>query len=152
MAFTGSFLATSFKVELARGLHCFDNGAPAGSASQNVFKIALYDNSATLTAATTAYTSSGELAASGGYSTGGATLANNIQPASTGTTAFWSWTVNPSWGSATFTAYGALIYNSTNSNRAVAVLDFGGAKTVSAGTFTIVLPANDSTNAILRIA
>ena len=86
------------------------------------------------------------------FATGGATLATNIQPASTGTTAYWSWTANPQWTTATFTAYGALIYNSTNSNRAVAVLDFGGAKPVSSGTFTVVLPSNDSINAILRIA
>lgn len=145
MAFTGSFFCTSFKVELPRALHNFDAAAHA-------FKIALYDNSATLTAATTVYTTSGELAAAGGYTTGGQALATNIQPASSGTTAFWSWTANPSWGSATFTTYGALIYNSTSSNRACAVLDFGGAKPVSAGTFTILLPTNDGTNAILRIA
>jgi hypothetical protein len=145
MAFTGSFFCTSFKVELPRALHNFD-------AAGNTFKIALYDNSATLTAASTVYTTSGELAAAGGYTTAGQTLATNVQPASTGTTAFWSWTTNPQWTSATFTAYGALIYNSTSGNRACAVLDFGGAKPVSAGTFTIQLPTNDASNAILRIA
>lgn len=138
-------MCTSFKGESWRALHNFDLAA-------HVFKLALYDNTATLTAATTAYTASGELAAVGGYTTGGVTLASNIQPATAGTTAFTSWTVNPSIPSATFTAYGALIYNSTSGNRAVAVLDFGGAKPVNAGTFTILLPTNDQTNAILRFA
>jgi len=145
MAFSGSFMCTSFKAESWRGLHNFD-------AAGHVFKLALYDNTATLTAATTAYTASGELAAAGGYTTGGVTLATNIQAATAGTTAFTSWTVNPSIPSATFTTYGALIYNSTSGNRAVAVLDFGGAKQVNAGTFTILLPTNDQTNAILRFA
>src|SRR5882672_4946168 len=108
MAFTGSFMATSFKKELATATHNF---AASGGHS---FKIALYDNSATLTAATTGYTSSGELAGSGGYTTTGQVLASNIDPATSGTTAFWSWSANPSWTSATFTAYGALIYNDTS--------------------------------------
>lgn len=146
MAFTGSFMCTSFKKELATATHNF---AASGG---HTFKIALYDNSATLTAATTAYTTSGELAATGGYTTAGNALASNIDPATSSTTAFWSWSANPQWTSATFTAYGALIYNTSASNKAVAVLDFGGAKPVSSGTFTIVLPTNDASNAILRIA
>jgi hypothetical protein len=146
MAFSGSFMCTSFKKELLTATHNF---AASGG---HTFKISLYDNTATLDATTTAYTTSGELAAAGGYSTGGKVLASNIDPATGGTTAFTSWTTNPSWTSATFTSYGALIYNSSQSNKAVAVLDFGGAKTVSSGTFTIVLPSNDSSNAILRIA
>lgn len=145
MAFTGSFMCTSFKAELAKAQHNFS------AAGGHAFKIALYDNTATLNAATPAYTTSGELAAAGGYAAGGQALASNIDPATTGTTAFWSWTANPQWTAATFTTYGALIYNFTNSNKSVAVLDFGGAKPVSAGTFTIVLPTNDASNAILRI-
>jgi hypothetical protein len=144
MAFSGSFFVTSFKAELPQALHNF-------TAAAHTFKVSLYDNSATLNAATTVYTTSGELAAAGGYTPGGVTLATNITPTSTGTTAFWSWTSNPQWTSATFTAYGALIYNSTSGNRACAVLDFGGAKPVSAGTFTIQFPVNDAANAILRI-
>lgn len=146
MAFSGSFMATSFKTELLGAVHNFKNSGG------HTFKIALYDNSATLTAATTAYTASGELATAGGYTATGQALASNIDPAATGTTAFTSWTVNPAWTSASFTTYGALIYNSSASNKAVAVLDFGGAKTVASGTFTIVLPANDAANSILRIA
>ncbi len=145
MAFTGSFFCTSAKKELLTATHDF-------SVAGDGFKIALYDNTATLTAATTAYTSSGELAGSGGYTTAGQALATNIAPATTGTTAFTSWSANPQWTSATFTTYGALIYNHSKSDKAIAVLDFGGAKSVSSGTFTIVLPTNDSTNAILRIA
>jgi hypothetical protein len=146
MAFTGSFFCTSAKKELAMAVHNFS------ASGGHTFKIALYDNTATLTAASTVYTTSGELAAAGGYTTAGQALASNIDPATTGTTAFWSWSANPQWTSATFTAYGALIYNSSASNKAIAVLDFGGAKPVSAGTFTIVLPTNDASNAILRIA
>jgi hypothetical protein len=149
MAFTGSFFCTSAKKELAMAQHNFS--ASGGHA----FKIALYDNTAALNAATTAYPGAGvggELAAAGGYTQGGQALAANIDPATTGTTAFWSWTANPQWVTATFTTYGALIYNFTNANKSVAVLDFGGAKPVSSGTFTIVLPTNDASNAILRIA
>jgi hypothetical protein len=139
-------MCTSFKKELLTATHKFQNSGG------HTFYVSLYDNTATLDATTTVYTTSGELAAAGGYSTGGQALTANIDPATSGTTAYTSWTTNPSWTSATFTSYGALIYNSSVSNKAVAVLDFGGAKPVSSGTFTIQLPTNDSTHAILRIA
>ena len=145
MAFTGNFMCTSFKVQLMTATHNFTNG------TGNTFKLAMYDNSASFTAATTAYTASNEVAASGTYSAGGGTL-TNVTPTSTGTTAFTDF-ADLSFTSATITAFGALIYNDTAAgDPTVCVLDFGGAKTSTAGTFTIVFPAADSSNAIIRIA
>jgi hypothetical protein len=145
MAFTGNFMCTSFKVELMRAVHNFT------TSTGNTFKLALYDNSASFTAATTAYTATNEVANSGSYSAGGGTL-TNVTPTSTGTTAFTDF-ADLSFTTATITAYGALIYNDTAAgDPTVCVLDFGGAKTSTSGTFTIVFPAADSTNAIIRIA
>lgn len=145
MAFTGNFMCTSFKVELMRAVHNFTNG------TGNTFKLALYDNSASFTAATTAYTSTNEVANSGTYSAGGGSL-TNVTPTSSGTTAFTDF-ADISFTSATITAYGALIYNSSAAgNPTVCVLDFGGAKTSTAGTFTIIFPTADASNAIIRIA
>jgi len=145
MAFTGNFMCTSFKVELMRAVHNFT------TSTGNTFKLALYDNSASFTAATTAYTVTNEVANSGTYSAGGGTL-TNVTPTSTGTTAFTDF-ADLSFTTATITAYGALIYNDTAAgDPTVCVLDFGGAKTSTSGTFTIVFPTADSTNAIIRIA
>ena len=145
MAFSGNFMCTSFKVELMRGVHNFT------TSTGNTFKLALYDNSASFTAATTAYTASNEVTASGSYSAGGGSL-TNVTPTSTGTTAFTDF-ADLSFTSATITAYGALIYNDTAAgDPTVCVLDFGGAKTSTSGTFTIIFPTNDSTSAIIRIA
>jgi hypothetical protein len=145
MAFTGNFMCTSFKVELMQAVHNFTNG------TGNTFKLALYDNSASFTAATTAYTATNEVANSGTYSAGGGTL-TNVTPTSSGTTAFTDF-ADLSFTSATITAYGALIYNdSAAGDPAVCVLDFGGAKTSTNGTFTVIFPTADSTNAIIRIA
>jgi hypothetical protein len=145
MAFSGNFMCTSFKVELMKGVHNFTTG------TGNTFKLALYDNSASFTAATTAYTATNEVAASGSYSAGGGAL-TNVTPSSTGTTAFTDF-ADLSFTSATITAFGALIYNDTAAgDPSVCVLDFGGAKTSTSGTFTIIFPTNDSTNAIIRIA
>ena len=117
----------------------------------STFKLALYDNSASFTAATTAYTNTNEVANSGTYAAGGGTL-TNVTPTSSGTTAFTDF-ADLSFTSATITAYGAMIYNdSAAGDPSVCILDFGGAKTSTAGTFTIIFPTNDSTNAILRIA
>ena len=115
----------------------------------DVMKIALYTSAATLDASTTAYTTSDEVVGTG-YTAGGNTL-TGATISSSGTTAFVDFS-DTSWTSATFTARGALIYDSSKSNKAVAVLDFGADKTTTAGTFTIVFPANDATNAIIRIA
>jgi hypothetical protein len=138
-------MCTSFKVELMRAVHDFTTG------TGSTFKLALYDNSASFTAATTAYTSSNEVADSGTYAAGGGTL-TNVTPTSSGTTAFTDF-ADLSFTSATITAFGAMIYNdSAAGNPSVCILDFGGAKTSTAGTFTIIFPTADATNAILRIA
>jgi hypothetical protein len=116
----------------------------------------LYDNSASFTAATTAYTATNEVANSGTYTAGGGTL-TNVTPTTSGTTAFTDF-ADLSFTSATITAYGALIYNTTPTsglgltNPTVCVLDFGGAKTSTSGTFTIVFPAATASDAIIRIA
>jgi len=137
-------MATSFKQELMQALHDFDN--PGG----NTFKIALYTSSATLGATTTAYSATNEVTTGGNYTAGGNTL-TAVTPTSSGTTAFTDF-ADTTWVSATITANGALIYNNTNSNRAVAVLAFGGDKTSTNGDFTIVFPTADASNAIIRIA
>jgi hypothetical protein len=145
MAFSGNFMCTSFKVELMKAVHNFTNG------TGNTFKLALYDNSASFTAATTAYTATNEVANSGTYSAGGGTL-TNVTPTSSGTTAFTDF-ADLSFTSATITAYGAMIYNdSATGDPSVCILDFGGAKTSTNGTFTIIFPTADSTSAIIRIA
>ena len=145
MAFTGNFMCTSFKVELMQGVHNFTNG------TGNTFKLALYDNSASFTAATTAYTATNEVSASGSYSAGGGTL-TNVTPTTSSTTAYTDF-ADLSFTSATITAYGAMIYNdSATGNPSVCILDFGGAKTSTSGTFTIVFPTADASSAIIRIA
>ena len=138
-------MCTSFKVELMRAVHNFT------TSTGNTFKLALYNNSASFTAATTAYTATNEVAASGSYSAGGGAL-TNVTPTSTSTTAFTDF-ADLSFTSATITAFGAMIYNDTASgDPSVCILDFGGSKSSSAGTFTIIFPTADATNAILRIA
>jgi len=128
-----------------KAVHDFTTG------TGSTFKLALYDNSASFTAATTAYTATNEVADSGTYAAGGGTL-TNVTPTSSSTTAFTDF-ADLSFTSATITAYGAMIYNdSAAGNPSVCILDFGGAKTSTAGTFTIIFPTADATNAILRIA
>lgn len=144
MAFTGNFMCTSFKVELLKGVHNFSTGG-------NTFKLALYDNNASFTAATTAYTTTNEVAASGSYVAGGGAL-TNVTPVSSGTTALTDFG-DLSFTTATITARGALIYNDTAvGDPTVAVLDFGADKSSTSGTFTIVFPAATATGAIIRIA
>jgi hypothetical protein len=144
MAFTGNFLCTSFKVELLAGTHNFT------TSTGDTYKLALYDNSASFTAATTAYTATNEVSGTG-YSAGGGTL-TNVTPTSSGTTAFIDFD-DLTFSTATITARGALIYNSSAAgNPAVCILDFGADKTSTAGDFTIVFPTADASNAIVRIA
>jgi len=144
MAFTGNYMCTSFKKELMTGTHNFTNS------TGNTFKIALYDNSASFTAATTAYTTSDEITGTG-YSAGGGAL-TNVTPTSTGTTGFTDFD-DFTWSTATITARGALIYNdSASGDPTVVVLDFLSDKTSTAGDFKIVFPTDDSSNAIIRIA
>ena len=136
-------MCTSFKVELMTATHNFT------TSTGDVFKIALYTSSATLDAGTTAYTSTNEVSGTG-YTAGGNTL-TNVTPTSSGTTAFTDF-ADTTWSAATITARGALIYNSSKSNKSVCVLDFGSDKTSTAGNFTIVFPTADASNAIIRIA
>ena len=146
-----SVLTNTFKEELLGGYHSFNasGDTPAGSA----FKIALYDDSATLGTTTTAYSASDEVSVSG-YSAGGNALTNTGVAKST-VTAYTDFS-DTSWTSASFTARGCLIYNTDvltgfTTNRSVCTIDFGGNKTVSSGTFTIQFPTNDSSSAIIRI-
>ena len=136
-------MCSSFKGEILQAIHDFDVGG-------NTFKLALYTSSATLDASTTVYSSSNEVSNSGSYSAGGGTLTNQGVTVS-GTTGFTDF-ADLSFTSATITARGALIYNNTSSNAAVCVLDFGGDKTSTAGTFTIIFPAATASDAIIRIA
>lgn len=148
MAFTGNFMCTSFKTELLKGCHDFT------LTTGDVFKLAMYTNSASFTAATTTYTATNEVAASGSYAAGGGTL-TNITAVNTGTTAFTDF-ADLTFTSATITARGALIYNSTPThtytNPTCVVLDFGSDKTSTTGDFTIIFPTADASNAIIRIA
>lgn len=145
MSFSGNFMCTSFKVELMRAVHNFT------ASTGNTFKLAMYDNTPSFNASTTAYTATNEVPASGTYSAGGGTL-TNVTPTSSSTTAFTDF-ADLSFTSATITAYGALIYNdSAAGDPTVCVLDFGGAKTSTNGTFTIIFPTADASNAIIRIA
>ena len=147
MAFTGDFFCTSFKQELFEGLHDL-------RAAGDAINMALYDNTATLTAATAAYPGAGvggELAAAGNYTQGG-NLLTNIDPTVDGTTAICDF-VDEVWGTATFTAYGGLIYNTTAAgDPSLIVCDFGGAKTATAGDFTVQFPVAAAATAIIRIA
>ena len=145
MAFTGNFMATSFKQQLLQGVHNFT------ASTGNTFKLALYTNSASFTAATTAYTATNEVANSGTYAAGGGTL-TKVTPTASGTTAFTDFG-DLTFTSATITARGALIYNDTAAgDPAVVVLDFGSDKSSTSGDFQIVFPTADASNAIIRIA
>lgn len=145
-------MVTSFKVEILTATHNFGTAPTRASTAADVYKLALYTSSATLGAATTAYTTSDEVSSSGtNYTAGGLTLTISQVPTSSGTTAFIDFD-DLTFPSATITANGALIYNQTQSNKAVAVLAFGGDKTSTAGNFTIQFPAAAASTAILRIA
>jgi hypothetical protein len=148
MAFTGNAMCTSFKKELLEGKHDFTNG-------QDIYKLALYTNSASFTAATTAYTSSNEVGNSGSYAAGGGAL-TNVTPTTSGTTALTDF-ADKTYTSATITARGALIYNTqtaggSGTTNTVVVLDFGSDKASTSGDFQIVFPTADASNAIIRIA
>jgi len=145
-------MCTSFKTQLLTGTHNFTNG------TGNTFKLALYaisgggksGTTATLGASTTAFTTTGEVASDGSYTTGGGSL-TNVTPTFGGTTAFTDF-ADIQFTTATITARGALIYNSSATNAAVAALDFSSDKTSTAGTFTIQFPTANATGAIIRIA
>jgi hypothetical protein len=144
-------MTTSFKVQILTGTHNFGTGVVRASTAADTFEIALYTSAASLDASTTAYTTSGEVPSTGNYVAGGNTLSISQAPTSTSTTA-WLDFADTTWSNATITANGALIYNSTQADKSVAVLAFGGDKTSTAGDFTIIFPTADSSNAIIRIA
>ena len=141
-----SAICNSFKQEIFVGTHNLT------ASSGNTFKLALYTSSASLGAGTTAYSTSNEISNTSGsaYTAGGATL-TSVTPTTDGTTAVCDFS-DVSFTSASFTANGALIYNDSQSDKAVAVIAFGGDKRVSSGTFTIQFPTADASNAIIRIA
>ena len=140
---------TSFKVELLQAIHNF------GPTSPNTFKVALYTAAANIGPTTTVYTTSNEVTGTG-YTAGGNTLTISVSPTSGNNsggipTAYVSFN-NSTWTNATFTCRGALVYNSTQGNKSVAVLDFGSDKTVSNDTFQIIFPTPDANSAIVRIS
>ena len=144
-------MCTSFKTQLLTATHNF-------ATNGNAFKLALYaigsggksSTTATLGATSTVYVTTGEVASSGSYVTGGGAL-TKVAPTSSGTTAFTDF-ADITFTTATITARGALIYNDTNGDKAVCALDFGGDKSSSSGSFTIQFPTADASNAIIRIA
>jgi hypothetical protein len=137
-------VCNSFKTEILTGTHNFT------ASTGHTFKLALYTSSATLNKSTTAYSATNEVADSGTYSAGGASLTSSTPTLSTDTAVCDF--ADVSFTSATITARGALIYNSSASNKAVCVLDFGSDQTSTASTFSIIFPTADAANAILRIA
>lgn len=132
-------ITTSYKAEILQGIHD----------AADTYKIALYTSAATLGASTTAYTTANEVIGIG-YTAGGVTL-SGFNVTTSGTTAILDFTTDPSWANATITARGALIYNSSKSNKAVYVLDFGSDITSTNGTFAITLPAPDAANGLIRL-
>ena len=144
MAFTGNFMCTSFKKELMEAKHNFLNSGG------NTFRLALYTNSSSFTAATTAYTSTNEVSGTN-YTAKGNSL-TRVDPTTSSTTALTDFS-DTTWSSATITARGALLYNdSASGDPTCLVLDFGADKTSTAGDFTVQFPAADASNAIIRIA
>jgi hypothetical protein len=144
MAFSGNFMCTSFKKELMEAVHNFKNSGG------NTFRIALYTNSASFTAATTAYTSSNEVSGTN-YTAKGNSL-TRVDPTTSSTTAYTDF-ADSTWSSSTITARGALIFNdSASGDPTVCVLDFGSDKSSSSGDFTVVFPTASSSAAIIRIA
>jgi hypothetical protein len=150
-------ICTSFKQEILQGIHNFTSGSGGGTTTTtgtgNTFKAALYTSSATMSAATTAYSATNEVSGTG-YSSGGAAL-TNVTPTTSSTTALTDF-ADLTWSGSSITARGAMIYNSSttggSANRAVQVLDFGADKTSTSGDFTIQFPTADASNAIIRIA
>ena len=145
-------MCTSFKGELLVGHHNFGTGVVRAATTADTVKAALYLTTATINASTTAYTATGEVSGTG-YTAGGVTVTNATAPATSGTTAYWTPSASITFSSVTLsTAFDAvLIYNSTQSNKAVSVHTFG-SQTVTAGTFTLTMPTNDASTGLIRLA
>ena len=149
-----SGVCTSFKKELMLGHHNFGTGVVRAGTGADTLKAALFLATASITAATTAYGTTGEVnAGSAGYSAGGVTVTNANPPDTSGTTAFWTPSATLTWSG--FTSGGSfdalLLYNSTQSNKAIAVFNFS-PQSVTAGTFSLTMPTNDASTGLLRIA
>lgn len=154
---TTSAIATSFKTQMLSGIHAFATTVTRVGTAADTFYMSLYTSTATMDATTTTYTSTNEISGTGYTAAGKAltspTVGSTPVSASTGT-AFLDF-VDPVWNTATFTARACMIYNFTQggvSGKTVAVIDFGADKTATAGDFTVIFPANDYTNAIIRFA
>lgn len=146
-------LCTSFKGEILSGIHALGTTVVRGATTVDTIKAALYLTTASIGAATTAYSSTNELAASGNYTAGGVTVTNATAPTTSGTTAFWTPSASLAW--TTLTSSGAfdccLLYNSTQSNKAISSHTFS-SQNVTAANFTLTMPTNDATNGLVRIA
>ncbi len=145
-------MCTSFKGEILSGIHALGTTVIRAGTGADTLKAALYLASATINAATTAYTVSGEVSGAG-YSAGGVTVTNATDPTTSGTTGYWTPSASLTYTTVTLTtAFDCvLIYNSTQSNKAISAHTFG-SQTVTAGTFTLTMPVSDATNALIRIA
>jgi len=145
-------MCTSFKTEILSGIHALGTTVIRAGTGADTLKAALYLASATVNAATTAYSATGEVSGTG-YSAGGVTATNATAPTSSGTTAYWTPSASFTYTNVTLTTSFdcVLVYNSTQSNKAISAHTFG-AQTITAGTFVLSMPTNDSTNALIRIA
>lgn len=144
-------ITTSFKIDILKGLHALGSSVIRAATTKDTFKAALYQASATINASTTAYTATGEASGSG-YTAGGIVVTNANEPTSTGTTAFWTPSATLSWTTVTLTSVDAvLFYNDTATGKnAVSVHTFG-SQSVVAGNFSLTMPTNDATNALIRL-
>ena len=145
-------MCTSFKTEILSGIHALGTTVIRAGTGADTIKAALYLASATVNASTTAYSVTGEVSGAG-YSAGGVTATNATAPTSSGTTAYWTPSASFTYTTVTLTTSFdcVLVYNSTQSNKAISAHTFG-AQTITAGTFVLSMPTNDSTNALIRIA
>ena len=145
-------ICTSFKQDQFNAIHAFGTTVTRGSTAADTFKAALFLASASLGAGTTAYSTSGEVSGTG-YTAGGVTVTNANAPATSGTTAYWTPSASLTWSVVTLsTAFDCcLLYNSSQSNKAVAVFTFG-SQTITAGNFSLTMPTNDASNALLRLS
>jgi len=145
-------MCTSFKGEILSGIHALGTTVIRAGTGADTLKAALYLASATVNAATTAYSATGEVSGSG-YSAGGITITNATAPTTSGTTGYWTPSASFTYTSVTLTTAfdSVLVYNSTQSNKAISVHTFG-SQTITAGTFTLTMPTSDATNALIRIA
>lgn len=146
-------MATSFKQEILQGIHALGTSVVRAGTGADTLKAALFLASATINASTTTYSTTGELAATGNYTAGGVTVTNAVAPTTSGTTAYWTPSGSFQW--VNLTSSGAFdcvqIYNSTQGDRTISVHTFS-SQSITAGTFTLTMPTNDASNAILRIA